>query len=344
MLPDLDPEKWGSQEGIHAASQHLLGLAVDLGPSDVLNKLRWNPAEAIASIPGVTVKVDQTSRSGVCQIDGTYDSETATITYRQVKDERDRFTLLHELGHHLLAQDERWWYDIRPLLDKMRYGFRVEERIVSDFAARVLIPDEEANAAFARGVTAESVVRLYEGSPASASACLVRALAEPGERLVILADHHGEVRFALSSGSPYAPDRTVNQPALEATAQRALDSPDGTFRGMGLGPIRYASGRTFANVHYDVAVHGHLLFAIVTAMPRDRRLDPDPGRWSLDCERGCGEYTPNESAGFCNQCQQHRCPRCRGCACTAAANRTCAGCFTELPVARLQIGLCEDCE
>lgn len=339
MLPELPAQSWREQATVAKAAEHLLET---LDALDLRDPARIDTHTAVESVPGVTVIEDWSLRPKTCPIDGTYLAETQTISYRPMSERRDRFTLLHELGHHLLALDTQWSLGIAPMLDQAGVGVLVEERIVNEFAARVLIPEQDAHTAFERGVNAEAVARLYDRGQASASACLVRALSHPGERLVMLTDLTGHPWFVDSTGEPFSPGKHVHQPALETAAARAAQA-GGTFTGVGLGGIAYKSGKTFSDVKIDIALRGALVFAVITALPRDVRVSGDSAEWRVVCIDGCGrEFRQEESPGICSECQEPRCPGCRQCACSTPV--LCERCFIALPVLRQSRGLCEDCE
>lgn len=305
-----------------------------------------NPNAALASIPDLHVVVDNATRNPTCPIDGTYDPATATIRYRQTGNPaRDHFTLLHELGHHLLAIDDDWNYDVAPLLAEANLARHVEERLVNAFASLLLIPDDRANAAFASGVTATAARDLYQHTSASATACLARCLLEPGSRLVMLANGHGNVWYAQSNGEPYAPGTDVEQPAIAHGALRASQG-DGAARFTGHEGVRYRSGKSNPHVNWDICLDGTLVFAVVEPTRLDSRTDNRaPAEWTLTCLSGCGAtFTHEESPARCPTCREARCPRCRGCECQREV--ICDRCTLALPTARARTGAtrCEDCE
>ncbi|AYY13004.1 hypothetical protein EF847_10115 [Actinobacteria bacterium YIM 96077] len=344
MLPDLTAEAWFGPEPIAAATDHLLEAAEALRPG-VLDQCRWDPRGALEAVPGLSIYEDLSLRPSVCPIDGTYDPAIRSIRYRPVSARRDRFTLLHEFGHDLLAVDTDWSLRVAPALDKLQYGRQVEEKIVNRFASRVLITDQEAAKAFAHGVTAEAAASLYDIGTASATACLVRSLGEPGQRMVILADSAGRSWFTESNGDPYAPSRNVRQPVIEKAAQRAIETGSGTFSGAGLGEIKYKSGKTFSDLRIDVAIRGGMVFAVVTALPRDLRVSAGFSEWHVECLAGCGHsFTQEESPRVCEECGEPKCPRCRECECDVNKQEFCSNCFMLLPKARKGHELCENCE
>jgi hypothetical protein len=344
MLPDLQAEAWFGPEPIAAATDHLLEAAEAIHPG-VLDQCRWDTRGALELVPGLLISEDHSLRPRACPIDGTYDPATRSIRYRPVSERRDRFTLLHEFGHDLLAIDTEWSLRVAPALDKLRYGRQVEEKIVNRFASRVLITDQEAENAFARGVTAEATASLYDIGTASATACLVRALGEPEQRMVMLTDLTGRPWFTESNGEPYAPSREIRQPAIEKAALRADETDTGGFSGVGLGGIEYKSGKTFSDVRIDVATRGGMVFAVITALPRDLRVSVGFSEWHVECLAGCGRtFTQEESPGLCDRCREPKCPSCRGCDCEVHQQEFCSRCFTQLPKARRGQVICEDCE
>ena len=344
MLPDLTAEAWFGPEPIAAATDHLIEAAEAIRPG-VLDQCRWDPQGALEAVPNLSISEDYSLRPRACPIDGTYDPATRSIRYRPVSERRDRFTLLHEFGHDLLAIDTEWSLRVAPALDKLRYGRQVEEKIVNRFASRVLITDQEAENAFAHGVTAEAAASLYDIGTASATACLVRALGELGQRLVMLTDLSGRPWFSESNGEPYAPSPEIRQPAIEKAALRAAEIDTRTFSGVGLGGIEYKSGKTFSDVRIDVATRGGLVFAVVKALPRDLRMSAGFSEWHVECLAGCGRtFIQEESPGLCDECGEPKCPSCRGCECELNQQEFCSKCFTLLPKARTRQVLCENCE
>ena len=337
-------DAWRHNSRILQAARHLIAELHHRHPQ-AATLLGADPITALPHIPGLRVVIDHTARNPVCPIEGTYDAATTTIRYRPTgNDARDRFTLLHELGHHLLAINDGWNYDVVPLLTQAKVKIHVEERLVNAFASLVLIPDEQADSALARGVTAVAVRDLYLSTEASATACLARCLLEPGDRLVMLANGAGHVWYAQSNGEPYAPSTEVEQPAIAHGALRAIQT-DGTARFTGHEGIRYRSGSTNTRVAFDICTEGSLVFVIVEPTPFDLRVDNTRFEFSLTCVAGCGAtFTPEEAPGRCATCSETRCPRCRGCECPRETY--CTRCTIALPTARATAGMtvCEECE
>lgn len=295
-----------------------------------------DPAGALEHVDDVVVEWKPGRSGGACPVDGAYvPGPPASITIHSTGNVgRDNFTYLHELGHHILANDEEWQYRTRPELgNRARH---TEETVVNSFAARELIPEELFAAHVPSAVTAGRVRGLYLASSASASACLMRALDAPGHRLVMLTDLQGTTWFSESTGEPFSPGPNVPQPGV-ADAIRQADDADGIGRVAGGHGITYRSGRTNPWVEIDVAVHESMAFVVAHPVTRDSRT-PGGGTWNLTCGE-CGHtYAPDDSAGFCQECREHRCSQCRACACDTKPAVVCTRCFIALSVAEAASG------
>lgn len=302
-----------------------------------------DPQAAIDEVDGLSLIVDWSLRGQVCPIDAVYDASSRTIFWKPSQSSgRENFTLLHELGHDLLAQDSDWQLDIMYALGSE--GQWVEERVVSSFAARILLPNDLIEVAFAGGVTASAVRHLAGTTQASSSACLARALDVSGERMVMLTDLDGTVYFAVGNGELFAPGRDTHQPAVQRAIDRAKNAENQQYILRGSDGIVYRSGTTNPWVALDVAVQENLAFVVATPIPRDVRFD-EPEHFYLECVAGCGtSFTADEAPSRCTACSQLRCPRCTGCECTEDV--LCKECYVALPISLAHAGreYCESCE
>ena len=343
MFPTSTADGWQTRDIQAAARDHLISLFESRYPQ-AAETAPFDAVGAIRSLPDVEVIEDPHYRSHGCPLDGTYDPDPPLIRYRPYYNRRDGFTLLHEVGHHLLATDDNWCLRIWPMLNDVKgLASRVEEDLVNAFAAGVLIDTETAQDAFARGVTSTAIAVLYESTGASATACLVRGLREPGDRLVMLCGRDGLTLFAASNGEPYNPGAGVTQPAV-ATAVERIGDLQGTCRIDGGDGVRYRSGKAFTRVRFDVTVRDHLVFVIVEPTSIDTRVQAFD-EWHLTCT-ACGHsFTQDASPGLCNTCREPFCPRCLGCDCDVQAAKLCQRCFITLSKARAGTGatICEDC-
>lgn len=310
---------------------------------DAAARIETDPFGALDDVPDVTIERRTGRVRGACPVDGSYNAGPPTIItiYETGTPERDNFTCLHELGHHLLANDEGWQYEDKPALgDRARY---IEETIVNAFAAHELIPDNLLHTHVGPHVTAASVLELYLASNASASASLMRSLDIPGNRLVMLTDLAGTTWFSDSTGEPFSPGTNVPQPGVAAAIDHARNG-NGTHRAVGGHGIAYRSGKTNPWVEIDVAVHDGMAFVVAHPTPRDSRA-PGASDWTLTCANCGHEFAPAESSGFCTGCREHKCPQCRACECTDTQPPICTRCFVALSVSEANDGLEEhrDC-
>lgn len=331
-LPNgLSPGEWSTQRIIVLASQHLRDELDDRYPG-VRQVAAQDPLAALDMVPDVEVRWTTQPPKGACELGGVYDGdrEPALITARRYDNEkRNYFTCLHELGHHLFAQDETWQYDVLPVLGTQ--ARRTEDKIVNDFAASLLIPDDEVEQQLGPGVSARGVISLVQQTQASATSCCVRALHRPGERLIILADQAGGIWWADSNGSPFNPGKKVHQPALLRAIERAaVDGGEHTL--VGGDGIRYSTGNANTDVSINVVFHDGLAIAVVTSTRPQSRGWVD-AQWEETCEACGAEFQINNSLGHCAKCDTWRCPDCRGCECAARKPIYCRRCFMQMSVA-----------
>jgi len=344
MLPTgRPPSTWLSAEVVQVACEHLRQLLESRG-AGLMAAAQEDALSAVARLDDVVVVWEHSPRSG-CPVDGQYcgDTTPARIILRpSVSDRRDNFTVLHEIAHHLLYNDEAWALDVRPTLGPLQW--QVEERIANAFAASVLFPAEQVERLLGSEPTSAGVAALFEESSASATACLSRVLDMPGERMVMLTDLDGRPWYTSTNGEPFAPGR-VRQPAVAAAAERAL-SGHGTATTVGGEGIQYASGKAFTSVQLDVAVSGGLVFVIATVDERqDPRFRTTSETWWHTGAQCLHSFDAAESPGFCDRCRSPRCPQCGLCDCESN-DVLCSRCFLVLPTGRARSGveICENCE
>lgn len=328
--------EWTDQSLVSQASGHLRATLRTAYP-EAAALASTDPQEALDSIPGLEVSWTHETPRRACDLGGVYDGDRdpARITLRVYQNERrNKFTALHELGHHLLYCDSDWSLRVLPTLgDRARV---VEEKVANDFAASLLLPDEMVQRYLGSGVTAVGLREMLARTEASATTCCVRALSLPGDRLVMLATLDGGIWYSDSNGRPYNPGKKVVQPSLATAAERAL--AEGSYTLLGGEGIRYASGRADTDVQVDVAVHEGLVFAVVTSTRPDSRTWGGAD-WNEVC-RACGEhFQVSMSAGKCAACDEWKCPECRGCECVNAKAVICPRCWIALSVAEASQGL-----
>lgn len=336
------PSWWLTREGVTHAALHLRQQFFQRY-LDATRDATDDPEGVCEHMDDVELVVQSAPVSGACAVGGLYvpGGARARIIVRMVGNRRDGFTVLHEVAHHLQYTDEEWSLVARPSMPVGKERL-VAEKVADAFAATVLIPDEHAQLAFVDGVTAAAVRELYRSSAASATACCVRALGQPGQRLIMLSTSDGRPWYADSHGTPLNPGRKLAQPLVARAVERADDA--GTARVRGGGGIVYSTGRIDTDLAVDVAVEGGLVFVVATSTPYDSRVDLE-----LRSELLCGHcdevYTTERSPRRCGDCGTWQCPGCGRCDCEQTATY-CEGCYVQLPLARAHAGMarCELCE
>jgi len=172
--------------------------------SDQRRRLAVHPVAALHEL-GVTVfELGERQVSDRCSCDGAYfpvprAPRPAIGFVRTPGSRRENFTLMHELGHHLIRSDE----DLLSMIaDDDLDPHVLEERICDAFAGRMLVADDVLSAiAGGHRPQAADLRLLFDGCSGSLEACAVR-LAERlrCEGYVVLLDRRSHsVRFASPS-------------------------------------------------------------------------------------------------------------------------------------------------
>jgi hypothetical protein len=313
-----------------------------------------DPTAAVETYFGPVVVRSLPSSSltgGDCSFDGYYecnvDPERPWILYSaDVAAERARFTILHELAHHLLNTTAVHLLDDIDTLGETRGGAtQAEEAICHRFAGRVLIPQDLIDSAFAGAVPLPAeITALRQRTVASWEAVAVRA-AEAAERkaAVVLIREPGRVAFASISSRMAAgwPRGSLLQEfgplsrALSRDRQRAVKD-------------YYRWDLPYAEQLYcdSVRVHEHLAVAVLSDKPSDGHFDiledVEPSWKSKEefCLR-CGE---ERNVGWCESCSGRYCSGCGACGCNQPIkNPACPRCFLTNP-RRPGASICVDCE
>lgn len=332
VLPaGLSASEWNTRRGVVLAREHLR-KELDHRYPGVSALAAQDPLMALDSLPDVELRWTAEPPRGACELGGVYDGDRdpALITIRRSSnDSRNYFTCLHELGHHLFAQDEAWQFDVLPFIGES--ARRIEDKIVNDFAASLLIPEDRVVQHLGAGVTARGIVALVQQTKASATSCCVRALHLPGERLIILAAESGHIWWADSNGSPFNPGKRIHQPSLLRAIERAKED-GGEHTVVGGDGIRYSTGKAVTDVMIEVSLYEGLAIAVATLTRPQTRHWVDE-QWNEICE-SCGfEFQITNSSGHCTVCDSWKCPDCRGCGCTDRRAVYCTECFMQLSLA-----------
>ena len=329
-----------------AEAQRLL-LQVD--PSD-LAEFATDPATAIEVLFDVAVALrPPKTRGRGCAVDGAYypGPPPRILVANDVAATRQRFTTLHELGHHLIEHDSH--LNDLPIGD----ADRRDEAICNEVAASVLIPSEVVEQILPSGVpTAKHVAALYDATGASREACCVasvRRLRRPGcvilgrpDGTAVFTAHNGATPWSIARGTPQGRDSLLAK-AGSRQAGRARE----------VTRVRFASGNTSGNVHGDAfAEDDGWVYQVVVAdthSPWKRGLnvglvDTGPDAEEIECG-ACGEASLVWKAP-CRTCGDRLCPKCHRCSCPVGpAPRTCHSCWLQkAPVEFAGVAnICIDC-
>lgn len=321
--------------------------------SDYLSELARDPIGAIEVLfSDIRISERPPAAPGDgCAVDGTYaPGPPPRITVAtDVTPARRRFTTLHELGHHLIEND-----DVLNDLD-VPDAQRRDEDTCNEVAASILLPEELVSRFIVAGdFTAEDVANLYAAadSPSRMACCVaaVRRLHVHG--CVILGRPDGTADFiAHQPATPWRIARGTNQgpDSLLVRAGTAL-----THHARGQTTVRFASGKVSSPVFGDAFDVGDgWVFMVVAAdshSPWIKKLnfgasDPGDRNEPVECPR-C-DHAFRAWWAPCPRCGDHECPSCHHCSCEsdAPSQRTCTSCM-QLKAVNLFDGdaaICVDC-
>lgn len=292
-------------------------------------------------------------RNDDCAVDAFYvssDHGGPSIVFRaDVDGRRRRFTLMHELGHHLLDTSAAELHDaIDQCAGRSGDCQAIEEAVCQAFAGRLLVPDARIEEVLQGApLKPRHVAELYELSGASWMAVSVRLAEASRQRCaVVLMTQKDRIRFAATSPSAFGswgtwrPGSEVNpRGPLSASFMRNARAEPETYR-WGLG---YAS----AGFCDTLRVDDRLTVAVIADKPSDGSFGileaPEPAY--KDREHWCEHCAELRSVGWCGDCRSRRCPECDRCGCAAppATNLACAVCGTQQP-RRKGAAMCFSCE
>lgn len=307
--------------------------------------------EAFPPVRAMSLPLGALFNYELCSCDGYYETSldpgVPWIVYRDdVSESRIRFTLFHELGHHLAQYVEPTLLDdIDRLAGPSGDPIQIEERICNEFAGHMLIPDElVAEVLAGEAPPPRHLVALHERSAASWEAAAVR-LAQHirGQGAVVLVREPKRLAFAAPSpglrsswtrGSPIRPDGPLARILqTRATARQEV------YRWDMPGAVRLWCDTQ--------PVHDGLGIPVLADRPSDGSLniiEPLEPDWKRDayCRR-CNEL---RTEGWCDVCRGRLCPTCGACGCwKPVAENRCPGCGLVKSVTAFDqgSGLCRDC-
>ncbi|WP_197487087.1 ImmA/IrrE family metallo-endopeptidase [Oerskovia enterophila] len=302
-----------------------------------IEALRLTPEEEISSRGEVQIRLEVLPDES-CPVAGYYDHrERAIVLHPSRTATRDRFTVLHELGHHVQRLNQLW-ADVWCMLPAA-IGEQLNERVADAFAAEILIPST-ATELKASDVTARDLLASHQRfSTASRSALAHHALrdASPSDDvIVVVCDRYGEVRFARSVGHLWAPRSGAVQPGFLTLIADALRG-SGHASGRLVPGLIAASGNVQDDLVADLAFDEAGEWAFVVIRLAFRFAPPSWVDRTMECpSAACGEaFAPDSSMSCCPKCDTIRCPHCGSCACVNNPEQPCPSCHMAYSAAEL---------
>lgn len=316
-----------------------------------VDALRDDPEDALGGNAEISVEYDMNPREG-CSVFGYYrhvsSGQSMILVHPSFTSERDRFTILHELGHHVQRQHGAW-ANVRYSLPT-EIGRRLEERVADAFAAEVLIPANTVSPD-STWLSARTLAEVYAKVRASRAAVAMRAIeiAPDGEQAtVVVADHYGMVTFARASGDEvFAPARGRVQPGLAKMITTALNH-GGSATGVLDGGLEAASGWAQQDLQVDVALDNSwcYAFAVIRSAQRYGRKPVWDRVDDVECgNEACGEvFAVDQTITICPKCLAAKCPECGQCACEPKGASACDRCWMVLTPAERANPALHECQ
>lgn len=328
---------------------HMTGLLVH----GLAVQLSTDPSGGLAAgFPEVVVQPLRGRRfsSETCSTDGYYEESHvaaggAAVIFvdTDVAARRQNFTLIHELGHHLIRGVDP---DLLDTLDNMA-GDRgnpedVEERVCHRFAADILIPR-----ALRMGTgrpTPDDVVELHARTKASWEACAIAVAEQASGTAAVLVIRQPD-RVGLAACTT----------ALGRWPSGSLLDPSGPLRRAST-QDQHSKRATYAwRTRHERALWvdtvrptSNTTIAVLVDSPSDGRVNILPEQTTGTAEAQECARCPDglRSVDWCDTCHGRRCETCNTCGCwTPAAQQTCEGCFLQKPAFQFPTAepTCEDC-
>jgi len=297
-------------------------------PQQVIST-RFAPLK-LAAFEGGTRVSDDCSCDGY-YLDGGGLLRVPAICFRADVDQaRVRFTLLHELGHHLLRAVAP---ELLDLVDEAA-GVdgdpgAVEERTCQAFAAALLLPDAVVDEVLkGQQPRPEHLVDLHQSGGASWEAIAVKVASRiRGAGAVVLLREPGILSFAAPS--PGMPGPWPRSSPTDPTG--SLARAHQVRRVAGRDAYRWRLYGEQVLWCDTLPIHQGLAIGVLSGTPTDGGLNilPDSAPASESdpalCPRCHDGYL---TSGWCDRCRGRTCPDCHACACvdTRTGDRVCSNC------------------
>lgn len=338
---------------LRPAIRDVVEQMIALVPEDAIHDLQYEDPASAVEVHYEPVRVHRLPRArlieGDCSVDGYYDEfidpASPRILYSdEVVAERARFTIIHELGHHILNTVGAALLDDLDRIGGSASGaHRAEEAACHQFAGQVLVPTKLLDDIIGSdALTPKHVVWLRDMTTASWEALAVSAAGYSGAKTAVaLVRSPGEVSFVAANrlapwprGSPVQPGGPLAR-ALRCRSTRARREV-----------YRYGLGGAEALFCDTLRVDDGLAVAVMSPRRSDGGLsilEPVEPTWK-DREEFCAWCNMERDVGWCHECSGQRCRDCERCGCDVPINNpVCPKCFLAGPV-RAGSEVCVDCE
>ncbi|MFE4835301.1 ImmA/IrrE family metallo-endopeptidase [Arthrobacter sp. NPDC056691] len=332
-LPDVRPASdWVQLKNLTVAVEYFRAKAA---ADDQLSGLAEDPIGTLENHSGVSLRYVASAPVG-CSVSGYYRPSPPTLNvHRSNSRERDNFTAVHELGHHLQQADKGWALGVLSELSDYERD-RLEEAVSDALAVDVLLPSQLLSYHLGDGpLTAEAIATLYGASSASRQACCIAAArhATADKALIILSDWTGKVSLSVSTNeSIHRVPTGVVQPDISRLIKEAGEGPL-TAAGLAREGLVFSTANRRYDIKFDVALDVEGTWAFSVARPETRYGNQRWGAAVQLCASPSCEaiFEISGSASRC-KCGDYKCPDCGACSCESTLP-ICTECWTELSVA-----------
>ncbi len=276
--------------------------------------------------------------------DGVSIIESGVILFRPTRSRRENFTLMHELGHHLLENN----IDCLAWIADQSDPPKVLEQLCDQIAADLLITSALVDQLIGqRNPDATALLDLYDRTEASRSACAI-AIARrlPCDGFVLLVEDGADSVFFAARARDTRPYGWRNDP-LPAGHPLGQSSPPA--RALAWWPYPTGGERreyfmsTATSGGWTVAVFAENNLFDVPGFHIPQPVEDDRGyEGEVTCP--CG-YTGRTRWWPCKSCGKPECPKCGECDCTRRDRKAvaCDNCFASVPPHLIESGLCDQC-
>ncbi|MGH3731913.1 MAG: ImmA/IrrE family metallo-endopeptidase [Acidimicrobiales bacterium] len=333
---------------INSITDELIGhvapdVQEDLRTEDIATAVQVHfPDVGLHPLPHRDMSRAECSTDGYC--DFNIDPNRTWIFYADdVNERRARFTILHELGHHLLMTSAAGLLDSIDQLDVIpAKTMAAEEAVCHCFAGRLLVPDVLLAKTIGNGrLLPEHIRDLHDSGNASWEAVAVRVAGRMHQLgAVVLVRDSFSVFFCSPSpvlgwlGWPRGSKVEEEGPLSKALTQDQSLEPE-TYR-FGLSDSMTLQCDT-------ISIQENLAIGVLSQPPSQRGRDNSVDTWE-PVIKYCTWCFEELNVGWCDKCKGRFCSQCERCACTKQiSNPMCPSCHMEKPF-RKGADVCRDCE